>query len=119
MTERYMYNKQIRNAPVRRKLDRRFVSWGMVAACLGAVLTLGFVYSAMCQVEAMTLGYQTEERRAELEKASEHRRLLELELERESSPAVVEKRARKLGLSLPELPKSAAANASVVRVSAR
>lgn len=113
MAERYIYNKSIRNAPIRRRLDRRFVSWVMAAAFVGAVLTAGFVYSARCQVEAVSLGYETQQRRAELEKASEERRRLELERERESSPALLEKRARKIGLSLPELPAAQAAVAGV------
>jgi hypothetical protein len=113
MSERYMYNKQIRNAPIRRRLDHRFITWVMVAACLGGVLTFGFVYSARCQVEAMALGYETQERRAELERAAEHRRMLELELQRESSPALLEKRARKLGLCLPDMSPAGAAVAQV------
>ena len=106
MTERYIYNKKIRNAPIRRRLDHRFVSWVMVAALVGSVVASGFVYSARCQVEAMTLGYETQQRRTELEQIAEQQRALELERERECAPAQLEKRALKIGLKTPDPPES-------------
>jgi coenzyme F420-reducing hydrogenase delta subunit len=105
VTERmaeYFYNKRVRNAPIRRRLDRRFVSWVMVSACVGAVVASGFVYSARCHFEAVSLGYETEQRRAELVEQEERRRQLEFERVKASAPEEIEQRARRLGLREPE-----------------
>ena len=103
MAERYYYNQRVRNAPIRRRLDRRSVSWVMVAACAGAVVASGFVYSARCHFEAVALGYETQQRRTELEQKAEERRRLEVELQRVLSPEELEGRARRLGLENPTL----------------
>ena len=102
MTEPYFYNKRVRNAPIRRRLDRRFLSWVMIAALAGTVVSCGFLYSARCHFEAVALGYETQERRAELDKLAERRRQLELERERSLSPDELERRARHLS-KLPHL----------------
>jgi cell division protein FtsB len=113
MTEPYFYNKRVRNAPIRRRLDRRFLSWVMIAALAGTVVSCGFLYSARCHFEAVALGYETQERRAELDKLAERRRQLELEREQSLSPDQLERRARRLGLRESEPPTAQiAANAS-------
>jgi hypothetical protein len=104
MAERYFYNKRVRNAPIRRRLDRRFLSWVMVSASVGAVVASGFVYSARCHFEAVELGYETQQRREELARREEQRRQLELELARTLSPDELERRARRIGLRAPEPP---------------
>jgi hypothetical protein len=101
MAEPYFYNQRVRNAPIRRRLDRRFLSWVMVSAFVGTVVAFGFVYSARCHFEAIALGYETEQRRTELERYEERRRQLELERERTLSPEELEQRARRLGLCRP------------------
>ena len=115
MTQRYFYNQQIRNAPIRRRLDRRFVVWVMVAACVGSVLTFGYVYSARCHFAAIELGYQTQQLRAELDERAERRRVLEVERARARAPEQVERRARRLGLRAPELNQTPAANLALPR----
>ena len=102
MAVQYFYNKRTRNAPIRRRLDRRFVSWVMVSACVGAVVASGFVYSARCHFEAVALGYETQQRRAELAEQEERRRQLELERVMASAPEEIESRARRIGLRSPE-----------------
>lgn len=103
MAERYYYNQRVRNAPIKRRLDRRFVSWVMVAACAGAFVASGFVYSARCHFEAVALGYETQQRREQLEQRAEQRRRLELERSRALSPEELEARARRIGLENPDL----------------
>ena len=101
MAARYVYNQKVRNAPIRRRLDHRFLTRVMVAACLGSMLTFGYVYSARCHFSVIELGYQTQRRRAELEQHSEQRRVLELERARARAPEQIERRARRLGLRAP------------------
>jgi hypothetical protein len=108
MAARYFYNKKIKNAPIRRRLDRRFALWMIVAAMVGSAVAAGFVYSARCQFEAISLGYQTQDLREKLEQRLEQQRLLELERERELAPEQLEARARRLGLRRPEFPVGAA-----------
>ena len=109
----YVYNKRIRNAPIRRRLDRRFLSWVMIAAVTGTAVAAAFVYSARCHFEAVALGYETQSRRDDLERLGERRRQLELERARMLAPEELELRAKRLGLRVPEVsvsePVSAAA----------
>jgi hypothetical protein len=105
----YIYHKQVRNAPIRRRLDRRFVSWVLVSACVGTVVAAGFVYAARCHFEAVALGYQTQELKREIGRAAEQRRALEADRAAASSPEELEGRARRLGLRQPELPGGEAA----------
>ncbi len=102
MAEQYYYNKRIHNAPIRRRLDRRFVSWVMIAACIGAVIASGFVFSAKCHFEAVALGYLTQQQRTALDEQTERRRQLELERARALAPEELEQRARRVGLRNPE-----------------
>ena len=102
MAERYFYNQRVRNAPIRRRLDSRFLSWVLVSACIGTVVAFGFVYSARCHFEAVALGYETQQRREELERTAERRRQLELERARTLAPDDIEHRARRIGLRDPE-----------------
>jgi hypothetical protein len=102
MATRYYYDKRIRNAPIRRRLDRRFVTWVLISACVGAVIASGFVYSARCHFEAVSLGYETQRRRAEIEQHAEQRRQLELERARVLAPDDLTERARRIGLRDPE-----------------
>jgi hypothetical protein len=104
MTERYYYNQRVRNAPIRRRLDRRFLSWVMVAAFVGSIVAFGFVYSARCHFEAVELGYETQQQREELARHEERRRQLELERARTLSPDELERRARRIGLRESEPP---------------
>jgi len=109
MAEPYFDTTRIRNAPIRRRLDRRFLSWVMIAACTGTFVACAFVYSARCHFEAVSLGYETQERRDELAKLAERKRQLELERARSLSPDELEHRARRLGMRDAELPSAAAA----------
>jgi hypothetical protein len=102
MPEPYFYNQRVRNAPIGRRLDRRFLSWVMISATVGTVVAFGFVYSARCHFEAVALGYETQERRKELDRAEEQRRQLELERARVLAPEDLEHRARRIGLCEPE-----------------
>lgn len=102
MAEQYFYNTRVCNAPIRRRLDRRFLSWVMVSAFVGTVVAFGFVYSARCHFEAVALGYETQQRREELERNAERRRQLEVERSRTLAPNDLEHRARRLGLCDPE-----------------
>lgn len=108
MAEPYFYTTRIRNAPIRRRLDRRFLSWVMIAACTGTFVACAFVYSARCHFEAVSLGYETQERRGELAKLAERKRQLELERARSLSPDELEHRARRIGLRDAELPSAVA-----------
>ena len=103
MAERYYYDKKIHNAPIRRRLDRRFTSWVMTSACVGAMVAFGFVYSARCHFDAVALGYETQQRRTEVEEKLEQRRQLELERSRALSPEELELRARRIGLREPDM----------------
>jgi hypothetical protein len=103
MAERYYYDKKICNAPIRRRLDRRFISWVMTSACVGTMVAFGFVFSARCHFDAVALGYETEQRRTELEQKLEERRQLELERSRVLSPEELEARARRIGLREPDM----------------
>jgi hypothetical protein len=107
MAARYVYKQKVRNAPIRRRLDRRFLGWVVAGACLGSVLAFGYVYGARCHFTAMDLGYQIQQRREDLERNVERRRILELERARMLAPARVEERARRLGLRAPERPEPA------------
>lgn len=110
MQYQYHYTKRVQNAPIRRRLDRRFVSWVLVSACVGTIVAFGFVYSARCHFEAVALGYETQTRRAELEQHEERRRQLELERVRASAPEEIEQRAKRLGLCNPAPPTTVARN---------
>ena len=112
MAERYYYNQQVRNASIRRKLDRRFISWVMICACFGAAITTGFVYSARCHFEAVALGYETQKQRQEIEQRMEQRRKLELDRTMALSPEELEQRARHIGMRNPDLPSSASPSPS-------
>lgn len=103
MTQPYIYNKRIRNAPIRRRLDRRFVSWVMISATIGTFVASGFVFSARCHFEAVALGYETQQKRVLIEEHEKERRQLEHERSKALSPEELEQRARKLGLRAPEL----------------
>jgi hypothetical protein len=102
MAERYIYNKKTVNAPIRRRLDHRFIRWVMSAAVVGSLVAFSYVYSARCRFEAIALGYETQQKREELERRIEERRKLELERERELAPEQLERRARRLGLNTPQ-----------------
>jgi hypothetical protein len=102
MTERYIYSKKVSNAPIRRRMDHRFVRWVMAAALVGSVVAFSYVYSARCHFEAIALGYETQARRAEIDRHTEERRRLEFERQRELAPEQLERRARRLGLSTPQ-----------------
>jgi hypothetical protein len=120
MPERYFYNQRVRNAPIRRRLDSRFLSWVLVSACIGTVVAFGFVYSARCHFEAVALGYETQQRREELERSAERRRQLELERSRTLAPEDLEHRARRIGLRDPEpVAKSAGDDKSAKKPAAR
>lgn len=105
MAGRYIYSNKVRNAPIRRKLDRRFLSWVIISAFGGTIITSVFVYSARCHFEAVDLGYKTQQRRLEIEQQQEQHRQLELERTRALSPVELERRAREIGLRNPEAPK--------------
>ena len=102
MTQSYIYNKRIRNSHIRRRLDRRFVSWVMIGATIGTVIASGFVFSARCHFEAVALGYETQQQRVLIEEHEKERRQLELERARALSPEELEQRARRIGLRSPE-----------------
>ena len=114
MAERYYYNQKVRNASIRRKLDRRFISWVMVCACFGAAITTGFVYSARCHFEAVALGYETQKQRMDIEQRMEQRRKLELDRTMALSPEELEQRARRIGMRNPDLPSSMSTGAGAV-----
>jgi hypothetical protein len=99
MAERYIYSKKIANAPIRRRLDHRFIRWVLSAAVVGSLVAFSYVYSARCHFEAIALGYETQQKREELERRIEERRKLEIERQRELAPEQLERRARRLGLS--------------------
>jgi len=103
MTQSYIYNKRIRNSHIRRRLDRRFVSWVMIGATIGTVIASGFVFSARCHFEAVALGYETQQQRVLIEEHEKERRQLELERSRALSPEELEQRARRIGLRSPEI----------------
>lgn len=103
MTQQYIYNKRIRNAPIRRRLDRRFVSWVMISATIGTFIASGFMFSARCHFEAVALGYETQQKRVLIGEHEKERRQLEMERSKALSPEELEQRARKLGLRAPEM----------------
>jgi hypothetical protein len=104
MAERYIYDKKIANAPIRRRLDHRFVRWVLSAAVAGSLVAFSYVYSARCHFEAIALGYETQQKRVELEQRVEEQRKLELARERELAPEQLEQRARRLGMTPPQYP---------------
>lgn len=103
MTQHYYYSKKISNAPIRRRLDRRFISWVLISVCVGTLIASGFVFSAKCHFEAVALGYQTQQERSQLDLQEERRRQLELERARALAPEELEQRARGVGMRNPEV----------------
>lgn len=103
MTQQYIYNKRIRNSTIRRRLDRRFVSWVLICSTIGIFIASGFVFSARCHFEAVALGYETQQKRVLIEEHEKDRRQLEMERSRALSPEELEQRARKIGLRAPEI----------------
>jgi hypothetical protein len=102
MAERYIYSKKIANAPIRRRLDHRFIRWVMSGAVVGSLVAFSYVYSARCHFEAIALGYETQQKREELARHIDERRKLEIERQTELAPEQLERRARRLGLSTPQ-----------------
>lgn len=98
MTDRFFPDKQIQNEPVARPVSSRVLGWLAAIGVAGALLSAGFVISARQHFEAISVGYQSEELRRQAAQLEERLRQLELEYARASSPAEIERRARKLGL---------------------
>lgn len=96
------YQKQILNAEVRRPLDTQAIHRLVLAAAVGVLVIGGFGFSIWQHVEAVTYGYRTEQLRQERQRLDAEKRKLELEKAYRSSPEVIEKAARKLGLVRPD-----------------
>ncbi len=90
--------QQHTNAPLRRELDRRALSRQLIWLACGLLLVAGFVGAATEHFAAIRYGYKSEELRREQARLMEAQRRLMLALEEVSSPAVLEARARELGL---------------------
>jgi hypothetical protein len=102
MTDRFYPNKQISNIPVARPVSSRVMGWLAAIVVAGALLSSGFVMSARLHFAAVSVGYQSEEFRRQSAQLEERLRQLELDYSRASSPVEIERRAKKLGLELPE-----------------
>jgi hypothetical protein len=83
---------------VARPVSNRIFAWLVIIAVAGALISCGFVMSAIQHFEAVSLGYKTEELRRQAFQLEEKLRQIELEHARASSPVEIERRAKKIGL---------------------
>ena len=90
--------RQHPNSPLRRELDGRALSRQVIWLACGLLLVAGFVGAATDHFAAMRYGYKSEELRREQARLMQEQRRLMFALEEVSSPAVLESRARELGL---------------------
>lgn len=104
------YHKAIQNAEIRRPMDTGAMRRLVMAVSFGILLIGGFAFSIWQHVEAVTFGYRTERLRQERQQLEEKKRKLELERAYQSSPEVVEKAARDLGLVGPDSSQVVVAN---------
>jgi hypothetical protein len=101
MTDRFFHKNKINNSRVARPISSRVFRWLVLIAGAGTLLSAGFIMSARQHFDAVKIGYESEELRREALRLEEKRRQLELERAREASPAEVERRAKRLGLTRP------------------
>lgn len=102
MTSRFIPNKPIKNAGIRRPVSKRAFVWFMVFSIVGILICWGFVISAEQHFEAVTLGFKGEKLRRKESSLEEKQQRLELEYKRITSPIEMERRALKLGLIRPQ-----------------
>ncbi|HEU4388226.1 MAG TPA: hypothetical protein VFV34_10545 [Blastocatellia bacterium] len=101
MTDRFFPEKQIRNAAIARPVSSRVFGWLALIAVAGSLVTTAFLVSARRNLQAVTLGYQTEQLREQSASLEEKLRRLELERARVTSPLELEKRAKAIGMERP------------------
>jgi hypothetical protein len=86
------------NRNIRRERDQRAVVRQVMLLVCGLLLTGGFFFAARQQFAAVRFGYQSEELRREREKLLTEQKRLLVALEERSSPAQLERAARRIGL---------------------
>ena len=69
---------------------------------LGTSVACGFVYVSWQHVKAVEIGYETEHLKQQIQQLDQDQRKLELERQRLLSPSVLENRARRQGMGLPQ-----------------
>ncbi|MBX7221271.1 MAG: cell division protein FtsL [Blastocatellia bacterium] len=98
---RYRLQSPIQNRRQRQTFDTRWLrQWGLVLS-LGCLVACGFVFVTWQHVEAMRVGYETEQLKIQIQTLDQEHRQLLLERQRQLSPNVLEARARQQGLRLP------------------
>lgn len=102
MADRFFPEKQIRNATIARPVSSRVFVWLALIAVAGSLVTAAFLISARRNLEAVTLGYRTEQLREQSASLEEKLRRLELERARVTSPLELEKRAEAIGMERPK-----------------
>lgn len=100
--QRYRLQSSIQNTCPKRALDRTwFRQWGLTII-LGTSVACGFVYVSWQHVKAVEIGYETEHLKQQIQQLDQDQRKLELERQRLLSPSVLENRARRQGMGLPQ-----------------
>ena len=106
MNNRFFPEKRIRNARVVRPVSGRVFVWLALIAVVGSLISCGFMISARQHFESVTVGYEKEALRQQRGALEEQLRRLELDLAQASSPVELGRRAKQLGLDLPDMKSS-------------
>ncbi len=104
------YHKEIHNAEIRRPVDRQALRKLSVGIGASILVICGFAFSIWQHVESVTYGYRTEQLRRERQRLDAEKRKQELERAYRSSPEVIERAARDLGLVRPDSSQVVVAN---------
>lgn len=98
---RYVH-KQIHNARLYKPSDQRAFRRLMLILLLIIVVAGSLIYATWQHVEALRLGYQTDQLVRERDRREAEKRQLELERAYQRSPQVIEELARRLGMIRPD-----------------
>lgn len=98
---RYVH-KQIHNARLYKPSDQRAFRRLMLILLLISVVAGSLIYATWQHVEALRLGYRTDQLVRERDRREAEKRQLELERAYQRSPQVIEELARRLGMIRPD-----------------
>lgn len=98
---RYVH-KQIHNAPLYKPSDQRAFRRLILFLLLIVGVAGSLIYATWQHVEALRLGYQTDQLVRERDRREAEKRRLELERAYQRSPQVIEELARRLGMIRPD-----------------
>lgn len=98
---RYRLKSPIQNQHRHKTLDKTWLKhWG-ITLCLSLLVACGFVYVSWQHVQAVQIGYETEQIKQQIQNLDQEQRKLQLERQRQLAPHVLETRARQQGFELP------------------